>query len=55
MRLKWTKSKENHTKITRLYFQNLVLLLAKIRYFFAIIQNIGDGIQIQVYNMNSEI
>ena len=36
MRLKWSKSKENLKKTTRLNFQNLVFLLAKNRYFVVI-------------------
>ena len=33
MRLKWSKSEENLTNITRLNFQNLEFLLAKNGYF----------------------
>ena len=36
MRLKWSKSKENRKKITRLNFDSLVFLLAKDGYFVVI-------------------
>ena len=47
VRLKWSKSEENLKKVTRFNFQNLVFR----RYCM---QNVNDGIQIRVCNINNE-
>ena len=55
MRLKWSKAEENLEKITRLNSQNLVFLCFQTSIFrHYCIQDVKDGIQIQVYNINNE-
>ena len=55
MKLKSSKSEENRKKITRLNFKKLSVFIGQRSVFRRYcIQNVKDGIQIQVYNIINE-